>query len=343
MTTSLDNVKAYAGSMSSSTDRRMEDVRRNGWMLQLERALLANEFAGGNIGRQHAPADNRNEHDHAGNRRNAFPPDERPVEQGTPSTADPVQEAAQVSVHADATARADNPGYQTTSVAASAIPDGARSVTGGQQKRVQVPQPAPAPGAMQSLEPMASRFLNPVNVPLNALPYQMAAEENDTVLRTASARTEGGTSPRIQLQFRLQEGRFYDVEVQTQLDSFDEEDEATAAREADESQGRETYARRKLHLVRSDGGVQAWIRDADAAEFDMHSIACALNDELKTMGLKLTALTLNGRRLTHLFHDGQGDGQSGEGDVALLEGDVTDHRLQLRRNFTVKGGYSNGD
>lgn len=61
------------------------------------------------------------------------------------------------------------------------------------------------------------------------------------------------------------------------------------------------YALRQLHLYHAKDGVHAWIRDADLAEFQVHAIAAAVHGELNGAGLKLTALTLNGKKIANLY------------------------------------------
>ena len=60
----------------------------------------------------------------------------------------------------------------------------------------------------------------------------------------------------------------------------------------------EPYARRQLHLYQQGDGIQAWLRDADLNPAQIQNVAQALSAELSNAGLKLKALSVNGRKLS---------------------------------------------
>jgi hypothetical protein len=322
MTTSLDQLKAYAGSISSSSDRRMGDVRRDGWLLQLERALLANEVVKASTGRQRAMTDSSSGED-GNERRKASSPLARSETEKTSASTDYAASAHQ------------HGGEATANQGDVKVPNGS---TPGCQC-ISDPEGVSVQKENRNSAPMAWRFSSLENIRFGAPPYQTAVDAEITTLQTSPVKLESGTSYPLNLQER---GRG-DNGPESDSAEKAEEGDAGATQEVDEFQDSETYARRKLHLFRTGDGVQAWIRDPDAAEFDAHSIARALGNELTASGLKLTALTLNGKKLTHLFPDVRSDEQNADGDVVPRDGDATDHPLQSRRNLTVKGEYSNGD
>jgi hypothetical protein len=63
----------------------------------------------------------------------------------------------------------------------------------------------------------------------------------------------------------------------------------------------EPYPLRQMHMIQTDSGVSAWIRDAGLSQPQAYSVAQALSSELTNSGLKLNALVLNGKKLAGLF------------------------------------------
>ena len=61
---------------------------------------------------------------------------------------------------------------------------------------------------------------------------------------------------------------------------------------------REEFARRLLHVYRDAEGVQAWVRDAGIGQAQARQLAQAMASELADAGTPLSALTLNGKRLS---------------------------------------------
>lgn len=87
-------------------------------------------------------------------------------------------------------------------------------------------------------------------------------------------------------------------------------DEAAAAdAPAARQQTSEAYARKQLHVYRSNAGVQAWIRDADLNEAQARALVYAMADQLRGAGEKLSALTVNGKAVL----TGSDDGEHGAG------------------------------
>lgn len=67
----------------------------------------------------------------------------------------------------------------------------------------------------------------------------------------------------------------------------------------------EPYALRQMHLFHGDEGVQAWIRDAGLSQLEVHAVAEALSNQLSGSGLRMSALMINGRRVSGLFPGNQ--------------------------------------
>jgi hypothetical protein len=82
------------------------------------------------------------------------------------------------------------------------------------------------------------------------------------------------------------------------------------------------YARRQLHLYQGADGVQAWIRDVDLSQARVQMIAQALGNELSGAGVKLKALTVNGKKFDSLSADDAGLETAGNGSANGLTDDV---------------------
>ena len=75
-------------------------------------------------------------------------------------------------------------------------------------------------------------------------------------------------------------------------------DEAPAAQDApDGAPDGDDYASRLLHVYRDADGVQAWLRDASVKAGQGAVLAQSMASELAVAGNRLTALTVNGKRV----------------------------------------------
>jgi hypothetical protein len=70
----------------------------------------------------------------------------------------------------------------------------------------------------------------------------------------------------------------------------------------------EEYARSLLHLLPAEDGVHAWLRDASLSSEQIQRVASAMAGELALAGTPLSALTVNGRRI---LSSGTADDQPG--------------------------------
>ncbi|NIA55045.1 hypothetical protein HAV22_15520 [Massilia sp. TW-1] len=70
----------------------------------------------------------------------------------------------------------------------------------------------------------------------------------------------------------------------------------------------EEYARSLLHVLPAEDGVHAWLRDASLSSEQVQRVASAMAGELALAGTPLAALTVNGRRI---LSSGTADDQPG--------------------------------
>jgi hypothetical protein len=70
----------------------------------------------------------------------------------------------------------------------------------------------------------------------------------------------------------------------------------------------EEYARSLLHVLPAEDGVHAWLRDASLSDEQVQRVASAMAGELALAGTPLSALTVNGRRI---LSSGTADDQPG--------------------------------
>ena len=70
----------------------------------------------------------------------------------------------------------------------------------------------------------------------------------------------------------------------------------------------EEYARSLLHVLPAEDGVHAWLRDASLSSEQVQRVASAMAGELALAGTPLAALTVNGRRI---LSSGAADDQPG--------------------------------
>lgn len=288
MTANLDIAGAYGGGLSVRAQRQMESLRRDGWMLELERALLAL-----NAPKDAGPArpDSGEERARAADARQEF-------NAGCDANASAVAHLARAAsdssapqaVNAARRTQADEPAYEQTSdwlrkregempsaAGTQYVPD----VFGGglmQQTNQPYPFPVLSPAPFQAREE-------------RSVPDMEKAQQIDMPARPAT-----GTA----LRFTPMRGEASSEAAPRSEVMAQTSDEQQAADLLEEQQ---PYAQRKLHLYHGTDGVHAWIRDAGLAEFQARSIATALNGELSGSGLKLTALTLNGKKVADLFQD----------------------------------------
>ena len=288
MTANLDITGAYGGSLPARAQRQMESLRHGGWMLELERALLAlnaDKDAGlngpDNGEERMCAADARQEAD-AG--RDAGAADAAP-----PIGAAAADSSSPQAANAARRTQADEPAYERASdwlrkregeMPPAAGPQYVPDVFGGVMQQTDQPYPFPVLYAT-TLQPRdEGPAPDMVKTQQTDVPARPAT---GTIVRAAPMRGEANSEAASQAE-----------------DTAQANDTQQAADLPEEHQ---PYAQRKLHLYHGTDGVHAWIRDAELAEFQARSIASALNGELNSSGLKLTALTLNGKKVANLFQD----------------------------------------
>lgn len=332
MTVGLDYLKPYTDAVPSNSARRIENRRHGGWLLALERALLENKGTTGTSKHRQDDAPTHRDTGGSGEKAHLHVRNEMTSvsEAGIlPAGADknnvPVVDIAKT--------------MSTRSEAADAQGDASRAPkmeNGGEAMRMpdhDAPLPEedrhPASVVVATPHPNAASYRAPIPLPA-ANPkeeFSLARPQETGALRTPPQRGTPGLA-------------FVAAERSTDADRQVEAECSPAAQEAEAHQDSEAYQRRKLHLFHSEDGVHAWIRDVDVSEAGVQAIASALYAELATSGLKLAALTLNGRRLANLFPNERSDEdeQSASKNVSTAS-EAGMRSPQAMQQITDKGAY----
>lgn len=331
MTAGLDYLKPYADTGTSSSARKIEERRHGGWLLELERAMLANEVT--TSPRHHNSAEKYREADDSRNESRLLSSSGASVATGPASS--PAGTSAFAADDAEHTASATHSRCDVSAGQGENAP--ARKAAqpaldhGGQSDAVL------QRGTWYS-ESGISPVFNQVDAVYRLQASQQAGNQRDDIVRTVAHQT--GQSIQSPLQGGLAGGQSRVPEHSAEPGLQSTAEEAMASPEVEPLQDSDAYVRRKLHLFHSDDGVHAWIRDVDVTESGVHAIAGALNSELAASGLKLAALTLNGKKLANLFQDGQRDEQGHHGgDAASGVTDADKPSSQPTQSLKEKGAY----
>lgn len=303
MTTGLDTLKPYADAATANSARKIEERRHGGWLLELERALLAKDSVKSAFEHRHG-----NEKSHRSTER--FDPGSQPLPHNAAGSAMTLPEIAAASDQANPAAMQDAESVSSTSM---------KNVAAGGNRQDDVStQQEPSTDAAASADLPPAGHFSAVSTPLHLI------EPNNEGHIPSVA--QNASLPRVALQSSIGNNLHF-TEPQEQGES---EQAPAASHDTEAAQDNETYTRRKLHLYHGEDGVHAWIRDIDVSEPGVHAIARALNDELATSGMRLAALTLNGKKLAHLFQDATMDEQ--------FAGAATGHaHSKITQQITRKG------
>lgn len=319
MTAGLDYLKPYTDTTASGSTRKLEERRHGGWLLELERALLANQATTSVSGHQHQVAEmRRGADDSVDGARPSMSFYDKPAITRPTSSPDGRQPA-------EGTARS-NPVAAEGNATTPAKPRKAQGVVGD--------------SAQQDVS--APIKFNPYGVSARLSMQPLAVNATNEVLKMVSHQETSLTSMPLQRQVleaphvALWEGARTELESEAEADT----DAGAAAPDAELLPQSDDYARRKLHLFHGEDGVHAWIRDSEVGEAGVQAIAIALNAELAAAGLKLSALTLNGKRVANLLMDDPLD----EEQRALHRGvsnlaDAEELPEQASQHITRQGAY----
>ena len=286
MTSQFDPIAQHASVAGAARSTRPGAASGAAWMQQFERALLSSQApapapAGASPaphnagGAGPAPHDDRAPgavaHGAAGAAR-AKPDDARPARQPQAPTPDAPQQ--QDAGNGEAPAAAD-----------------AYAGAGGRAPRpARLPQ-ALLPGmqALAGAPALASPVDMPARVGASAAPAALPALDAAKLLSAASVASVG---PRLPLAPPMPAAPALAPVSEDSGASL----EAPARQAPRRGAEQDPYALRLMHVVSDDAGVQAWIRDAALSQFQANALAGAIRDELHGSGLKLAALTVNGKK-----------------------------------------------
>ncbi|MFZ6646130.1 hypothetical protein ACO0LO_10465 [Undibacterium sp. TJN25] len=117
-----------------------------------------------------------------------------------------------------------------------------------------------------------------------------------------------------------------------------EEAEADRTSPSEPSADVDQFAARILHLYHGADGVQAWIRDAGLNDTSGQQVGQALSAELQNAGSRLNSLVVNGRKIAGVYGEGlyqeeaTGDWKESNGSTDLQPGPAYQQRSETERN-----------
>jgi hypothetical protein len=280
MQANFDARTGAAGGLTASIERKQPEARKDRWMLELERAAMAEGAA--NRAPRGAPAA------------------QAPL--GEPATAAPAGPAAKhatapaAPAQQDALARQDTraqqaaPAHQEAPGRAAHRPGGVHGTAG--------PTPQFGAGAHWSIAAQDGKTaasaagwvaaLAAGGASLSPSPSQQAAPAATALLSRA---------PAAGLQLALASAAPPPPTGATAEAASGQEAPAAEAPAPGLAPEGEEYARSLLHVFRAEDGVHAWLRDASLSGEQVRRVASAMAGELALAGTPLSALTVNGRRI----------------------------------------------
>lgn len=282
MSASLEVMAFHANGISARPDRQMEEIRHGGWLLALERALLALDAE-----RDDVPRAARYSTSDSGVSENSSDPAQ--------AGEDALPQSGPRNAHALAAAEyaTDSGERQGAALRASGMFNSLDSVGNSSPWAGQ-----PAGMVMQMFSGMEAGLR-----PVGRVP---SAAGGDATVQVPIHPLSRGASALGWQANHLSPAR------QGETDSFEQPEQTPAQSDAfGAMRDMEPPASRQLHLYRADDGVHAWIRDAALADYHGYALARTLNGELHASGLKLTGLTLNGKKIEHLYPGEQGRKDAG--------------------------------
>ncbi|HYD61588.1 MAG TPA: hypothetical protein VEC35_14580 [Noviherbaspirillum sp.] len=317
MTAGLDYLMPYADTVTPGSARKIEERRHGGWLLELERALLENEVTR-NAPRFHHDGMERHRND-AGTYAGA-----ESASAGQARDGEPTVTIAQL-----VQARSEATGAQGDTAQASTVQQSA--MENGRQDDAPLQHGVARSGAAVSIG------FYPIDISYRLPVQQQAVNSNDEILNVVTQ--QDLRQSRTLMQRGTTGATHFAAEYPARAEGEMEADGAVASQSTLPFLDSEAYARRKLHLFHTEDGVQAWIRDTDVTEPGVYAIASALNAELAASGLKLSALTFNGKRLAQLFPDVRLEGEERAAAAVSMVTETETVRAQIAQHITEKGAY----
>jgi len=283
MTAGLEHLRPNVEIASAGARHGRDDRPHSAWLLELERALLANAATTSYATRFRALPERHREQRVAESGTGTLPPrgEDVPIpEPEADGSAIPAGTAPAAQAGCEGEAVRDG-GCDAERTEPGTTVDTQQTDTARQQD---ISRHAPVSSAICHGPPAAYAM---------PLPWH-ASNANDD----ASNLIRQPDQSRMSLPLGLFDRPHAGAGKPASLEEMTESNGGVPPQSAEASPEREAYSRRKLHLFHSKDGVHAWIRDADIGGPAAQAIAIALNAELAASGKRLAAITLNGKRLT---------------------------------------------
>ncbi len=306
MTTNLDHLNLYTSGFSTPVNQQSSEARHGGWLLELERAMLA-------IGTKKNTAEGSTP-DHAGLKKS---------QELDSSSSNFVMQHSQTLLRSDdrrmvdqsVVSRANNDLKSASATSASAM------VSSGKQDFAQASQDTDTSGADKALLPLQQLMSNSMpnemlksGVPraismTPALSPSYAGSPLRTVMGYSAlsgvdgAGQSGGVVPSEAKQLGnitlFQRTGTQQAELGNEPAAEEVGGRKSGEGDVEAKENSENFARRQMHTYTDENGVQTWIRDATLTESQARKLAYSLNTELNDAGVRLASLTLNGKKISH--------------------------------------------
>jgi hypothetical protein len=304
MQANFDARTGAAGGLTAPIERKQPEARKDRWMLELERAALAEQAANrvpsgastrqAPVGGPATAAGAGVAGHHAGAGAAPAHLDTRTAQDTGPGHGTRVQQDSAARHDAQDTGPGHDTRAQQDSAARHDVPDKAARRAGGTHVAAGLAQHAvagahwtsAAPGA-QAAAPLAGWGTVMTAGGATVAPAPEAAQAVAAPLSAA---------PAAGWQLALAAGVAPSMGAAAEAASGDDVPAAAGPAPSLASEGEE-YARSLLHVLRAEDGVHAWLRDASLSADQVLRVASAMAGELALAGTPLSALTVNGRRI----------------------------------------------